>query len=111
MATKAKTMRVKILAAGEWGGDVVSANADYETGGPVHPDQAKRKNSPKPDFRDGDQRYPGDVVEFPVERAYDLMRLHVAGVTDESAVKDPEGTRAFVKAVQAGEDPTAAAAA
>ena len=42
MATPANTkIRVQVLKRGDWGGTVIAPNADYASGGPIHPDDHK----------------------------------------------------------------------
>ena len=103
---KNPTVIVKVLRKGKWGGDIVRANGDYATGGPIHPDvlEALGDDAPDPTVREGNLRYPGDVVSMPIRQVYGLPDT-AWGVTDEVGEDDPEGTRAFVEAINAGKRP------
>ena len=58
---------IKVLQKRKIGGEVIRANGDYATGGPIHPDvvEALGDDAPDPTLREGSLRYPGDVVAMP----------------------------------------------
>ena len=116
-------MDLQVLIAGRWGGEVLNANTDFATGGPVHPEilgqandvraKAQMENKkppeglPDPTWRDDAEdghRCIGDLIRVPRARGLGLIRNHVLGVPDDIAVAKRAEARAFIEAVIDGDD-------
>ena len=112
---KPVVVRVRVNIKSQLGGEVVQANTDYATGGPMHPEVAaqiaklKAKGAdlsslPMTDAaaRDDDMRYIGDEVALPFGAAVGYLRTGHCDVPEDVALADPDATVAFHAKVNAG---------
>ena len=109
-------IRVKVLIATNVGGEIVSKNTNYRTGGPFHPERMVTedgepiKDAPDPSYRDGDERSIGDIVILPLRVAFGQLKSGVVGLLDEDYESDMDVTSAFMEAVRKGGHPEPPAA-